>query len=214
MSPLSRHRWCPDPLPPTPWGDRRRVRIGLLGGSFNPAHAGHRHISVLALQRLNLDEVWWLVAPQNPLKARNGMAPLAHRLSGARRVACHPRIRVTDLERALGTRYTVATLAALQRRFPRARLVWLMGADNLVQLPRWRAWEDLVRRIPIAVFDRPHYSLKAVTGKAARRFADARIPGPALGHLADQTPPAWGFLPIPLHPESATRLRHQGRTDP
>ncbi|MBV9833149.1 MAG: nicotinate-nicotinamide nucleotide adenylyltransferase, partial [Alphaproteobacteria bacterium] len=113
-------------------------RIGLLGGSFNPAHEGHVHISLEALKRLDLDEVWWLVSPQNPLKAANGMASLADRMEGARSVtATHPRLRVTDLERKLGTRYTIDTVRALRRRHPHARFVWLMGADNLRQLPRW-----------------------------------------------------------------------------
>ncbi|MBO0712928.1 MAG: nicotinate-nicotinamide nucleotide adenylyltransferase, partial [Acetobacteraceae bacterium] len=123
-------------------GGRRHRRIGLLGGSFNPAHGGHLHVSLLALRHLALDEIWWLVSPQNPLKPADGMAPFANRLEQARRVAAeHPRIRVTDLENRLGaSRYTADTLQALRRRFPRLRFVWLMGGDNLVQIPRWQRW--------------------------------------------------------------------------
>ncbi|MBF0335509.1 MAG: nicotinate-nicotinamide nucleotide adenylyltransferase, partial [Alphaproteobacteria bacterium] len=158
------------PPPPNPWGDRRRRRIGILGGSFNPAHDGHRHISLLALARLRLDEVWWLVSPQNPLKTVAGMAPFAQRLAGARRVARHPRIRVTGIEAALGTRFTADTLAVLRRRFPRARFVWLMGEDNLLQIPRWERWLSIFRGVPIAVFARGSFTLKVLGGRAARRF--------------------------------------------
>ena len=120
--------------------DHRNRRIGLLGGSFNPAHAGHRYISTEALRRLDLDEVWWLVSPQNPLKSQSGMAPFSQRLSHAASVARHPRIRVSAIEAEMGTRYTADTLAMLVRRFPAARFVWLMGADNLMQIPKWRDW--------------------------------------------------------------------------
>ncbi|MBT4905881.1 MAG: nicotinate-nicotinamide nucleotide adenylyltransferase, partial [Rhodospirillaceae bacterium] len=130
----------------------RGRRIGLLGGSFNPAHDGHRHISQLALARLGLDEVWWLVSPQNPLKSEAGMAPFESRLESADRIACDRRIRVSALEAELGTRYTADTLKALQNRYPAARFVWLMGADNLVQISRWRAWTQIFKTIPIAVF--------------------------------------------------------------
>ena len=130
------------------------LRVGLLGGSFNPAHDGHRAISLAALRALNLDQVWWLVSPQNPLKPVKGMAGFAERMAGARAVARHPRIRVTDLEARLGTRYTVDTVRRLRARAERHRYVWLMGADNLLQLPRWQGWVEIVRRIPIAVLDR------------------------------------------------------------
>ncbi|MGG5810159.1 nicotinate-nucleotide adenylyltransferase, partial [Falsiroseomonas sp. CW058] len=128
-----------------PRGDRRRRRIGLLGGSFNPAHDGHRHVAEAVRRALRLDEVWLLVSPGNPLKPRAGMAPLAARLASARAIADGRRIVATDIEAALGTRQTVATLAALRRRFPRARFVFVIGADNLVQLPRWRRWATLAR---------------------------------------------------------------------
>lgn len=186
-------------------------RIGLLGGSFNPAHDGHLHVSRLALQYLRLDAVWWLVSPQNPLKPRGDMAPFADRFASARAMARHPRIAPSDLESQLGTRYTVDTLAALQQAFPRTRFVWLMGADNLIQLPRWARWQDIAARVPIAVWGRPTYSMRAMLGKAAQRYARNRIPLEAAGQLARSEPPAWVFLPIRLHPASATALRRAGR---
>jgi len=186
-------------------------RIGLLGGSFNPAHEGHLHISRLALRRLRLDAVWWLVSPQNPLKSARGMAPPAARLASAEAMARHPRILPTAIESSLGTRYTANTLAALQRRFAAARFVWLMGADNLIQLPRWRGWTEIVRCVPIAVWGRPGYSLRAMTGKAAERFGRYRLPPESAGRLAAARPPAWSFFPIPLHPAAATALREAGR---
>lgn len=194
-------------LPPNPWGHRLRLRVGLLGGSFNPAHGGHRHVSVTALRRLRLDQVWWLVSPQNPLKPRAGMAPQDQRIARAARVARHPRIRVTGLERALGTRYTADTLAKLRPRFPRVRFVWLMGADNLLQIRQWRHWADIFATTPIAIFDRHPYSFKALAGPAARRFARWRRPERQAAHLAEVQPPAWIFLHTRLHPASATALR-------
>lgn len=194
-------------LPPSSSGHRLRRRVGLLGGSFNPAHDGHRHISVTALRRLGLDEVWWLVSPQNPLKPVQGMAPLAQRLAGARRAARHPRIRVTAIEAALRTRYTADTLEALVARFPNLRFVWLMGADNLIQIRRWQRWESIFRTVPIAVFDRSPYSFRALAGKAARRFAKGRLPERQASVLAEMQPPAWVFLHNRLHPASATVIR-------
>jgi nicotinate-nucleotide adenylyltransferase len=184
-----------------------RRRIGILGGSFNPAHPGHRHISLLALERLRLHEVWWLVSPQNPLKPVKGMAPLAERLAGARRAARHPRIKVSDLELKLGTRYTADTVRALKRRFPRNRFVWLMGADNLYQIIHWQNWTRIFTELSIAVFDRPSYSGKALAGKAANRFRRCRLRSRAARFLADRRPPAWVFLHSPLHPASATTIR-------
>ena len=212
MSSAARASSGPEPSAPPP-PDRLASlapgarRIGLLGGSFNPAHDGHRHLSLWALRRLGLDAVWWLVSPQNPLKPPKGMASLADRLAGARRAARHPRIRVTDIERALGTRYTADTLEDLRRHFPDARFVWLMGADNLRQIARWRRWPSIFRGVPVAVFDRPSYALGALSGVAARRFAGSRIPERAAATLAGRRPPAWCFLTIPRHPASATRIR-------
>ncbi len=186
----------------------RRRRIGLLGGSFNPAHDGHRYVSLLALKRLALDEVWWLVSPQNPLKASAGMADLASRLDGARAVARHRRIRVTDIERRLGTRHTVDTLAALARRFPRHAFVWLMGADNLAQIEQWKDWPKIFTSAPIAVIDRPTYSYSALAGKAARRFRRARLDARRATSLAVTDPPAWVFIRGKPHPASATSIRN------
>lgn len=182
-------------------------RIGLLGGSFNPAHEGHRHISLEALRRLDLDEVWWLVAPQNPLKDALGMGALDERLAAARRVAGHDRIRITDIERVVGTRYTVDTLARLRRLFPSAAFVWLMGADNLAQMARWKRWPDIAAMAPIAVIDRPGCGVRALAGAVARRYGAARSRDGAVRGLAAAGPPAWCFLRCRLSPLSATAIR-------
>ncbi len=181
--------------------------VGLLGGSFNPAHEGHLAISLAALKRLGLDQVWWLVSPQNPLKAASGMAALDRRLASARAMARHPRIHATGIETALGTRYTADTLRALKQRFCRTRFVWLMGADNLIQLPRWRDWQQIFHLVPVAVFDRPTYALGALAGQAARRFARARCAERSARGLARREPPAWVFLHTPLMPQSASKIR-------
>ena len=196
-------------VPPrlAPWGGQAK-RIGLLGGSFNPAHGGHLHISRLALSRLGLDEVWWLVSPQNPLKKDAGMAPFDERLRHAAELAAADRrIRVSDIETRLGTRYTADTIAALRRRFPKGRFVWLMGGDNLGQFPYWKRWPDIFRAVPIAVFDRPGTGSKALAGKAASRFTAARQPEAAARRLVDTPPPAWVFFHTRLDPRSATELR-------
>lgn len=192
-----------------PHHGRLRLKVGLLGGSFNPAHAGHRHISLEARRRLGLDQVWWLVSPQNPLKPRAGMAPLAERLSTARLVARHPAIVPTDIERDLGTRFTVDTLAALRRRFPLVRFVWLMGADNLVQIGRWKRWQRLFEGTAIAVFDRPRYAAAALASMAAQRFRARRRPETSSRRLCETRPPAWIFIRAPLHPASATAIREK-----
>ncbi len=182
-----------------------RRRVGLLGGSFNPAHDGHRHVSLWALRALRLDQVWWLVSPQNPLKSATGMAPLAQRMASAREVARHPSIRVTDIEQRLGTRYTVDTVAALQRRHRDINFVWLMGADILVQLPRWRRWTDLVDMVPMAVLDRPGYAYPALAGQAAQYLRHNRVA--KAGKLTSTPPPAWVFLWGRRHGASATAIR-------
>ncbi len=190
----------------------RGLRIGLLGGSFNPAHAGHLHISKLALQRLGLDYVWWLVSPQNPLKPVEGMAPLVERLRGAHMVArAHPRVRVSAIEARLGTRYTVDTLAALRRHFPATSFVWLMGADNLAQVSEWRQWSRIFHLTAIAVFARGSYVMRALAGKAAKRFRRFRVTPGRARRMASKAPPAWAFLPTPLHTASATAIRAKGK---
>jgi nicotinate-nucleotide adenylyltransferase len=179
----------------------------LLGGSFNPAHGGHLHISELALRNLALDEVWWLVSPQNPLKPQRGMAPFADRLASAMAAARHPRIKVTDIEARLGMRYTADTITALKRRFPNTRFVWLMGADNLSQIRYWERWRDIFRAVAIAVFARPTYCLGALSDLAARRFARRRVRPESARNLADLAPPAWVFFPSRLDARSATQIR-------
>jgi nicotinate-nucleotide adenylyltransferase len=185
-----------------------RLRIGLLGGSFNPAHAGHLAISIEALRRLRLDRVWWLVSPQNPLKPSDVTTDLEERLAAARAVADHPRLVVTDLERRIGTRYSIDTLEWLTKR-GRAHLVWLIGADNLVQLPRWRRWRRLVRTVPIAVFDREPYSYVALAGHVASAHARGRLVERRAPALAECPPPAWVYLRLRRHQASSTALRQE-----
>ena len=187
---------------------QRRRYVGLLGGSFNPAHDGHLHISQEALKRLRLHEVWWLVSPQNPLKDRDGMAPLADRMASAKAVsACDRRIRPTDIEVDLGTTYTAQTLAKLIRHHPNLQFVWLMGSDNLIQIPHWRDWNKIFMLVPIAVFTRPTYDSRALSGKAAQRYRRCRLPLQAVGRLARSRPPVWSFVSFRRHPASATAIR-------
>jgi len=187
-------------------------RIGLLGGSFNPAHEGHLHISNLALKILKLNEVWWLVSPQNPLKPEQGMAPLKDRLAHAKQIAQSHQITATDLEQELGTRYTVDTLAALKQRFDGVNFVWLMGADNLLQIDRWERWEQVFETVPVAVFARPSYSDEAEKAKASRQFARYRLDSERADELAEMSPPAWVFLKTPESPVSATEIRVRGES--
>ena len=192
---------------PGRFGDRRRLAIGLLGGSFNPAHEGHRHLAHWALRALGLDQVWLLVTPGNPLKAGRPSPPQAERLASASRIADGRRVVATGIEAALDTRFTCDTIAALQRRFPLARFVWLMGADSLRDLPQWRGWTRIARRVPFAVFPRPSYNHGALAGQAADRFRKRRR---RLGEgklLAGARPPAWIYLAGREDPISATALR-------
>ena len=161
--------WLRPPGPVAPG-----LRIGLLGGSFNPAHEGHLYISEVALKRLGLDYVWWLVTPQNPLKGSAGLAPLADRLRQAKKIARHPRIVVMDIEQALGTRYSIDTLKALQRRFPLLRFTWLMGSDNLEIFRHWRRWREIAERVPIAVVQRPGTVLAALSAQPMQHSAARR----------------------------------------
>ncbi|MBF0167949.1 MAG: nicotinate-nucleotide adenylyltransferase [Alphaproteobacteria bacterium] len=194
------------PLPSL--GDRRKRSVGLLGGSFNPAHEGHLHLSLLARRALALDEVWWLVSPQNPLKPVKGMASFQDRLGRAQKcVAPYPFLKITDIEARLGTCYSADTVAHLKKRLPGIRFVWLMGADNLSQLPRWRGWTRLVKLLPVAVMARPAYSLPALAGKAAKRYERCAT---SSRKLSGAIPPAWTFLWLKEHPASATDIRaHQ-----
>jgi nicotinate-nucleotide adenylyltransferase len=189
---------------------------GLLGGSFNPAHLAHRRISLFTRQALGLDEVWWLVSPGNPLKPAAGMAPLAARFRSAQRVARNAPIRVTAIERELGTRYTVDTLRALQRQFPHRRFVWLMGADNLAQLHLWRDWRRLAREMPIAVIARPGYNRRALASPAMAWLRRHRLSAAGFRNLAllnrrEWSAPALIELRFDPDPRSATDIR---RADP
>jgi nicotinate-nucleotide adenylyltransferase len=183
------------------------LKIGLLGGSFDPPHQAHRAVTLFAMKRLGLDRVWWLVTPGNPLKDTRRLPPLAERLSAARRLAAHPRIDVTDLEAAIGTRFTCDTIAWLVRRFPSVRFVWIMGADNLAQFDRWRDWRGIAARVPIAVVDRFGSSLAATAGTAAHALARARIDEGAARSLPYRRPPAWVYLHGIKSPQSSTAIR-------
>lgn len=185
------------------------MKIGLLGGSFDPAHEGHAHITREALKRFGLDRVWWLVSPGNPLKAE-GPAPLARRMEHARRVIRDPRVVVTDVEARLGTRYTAATLAALLPLYPGVHFVWLMGADNLATFHRWDNWPWIMDHVPVGVIARPGRQLSARMSKAAARYAADRLPQGQAERLALTPPPAWCFVNVPLSRASSTAIRAQG----
>ncbi|RMF13204.1 MAG: nicotinate (nicotinamide) nucleotide adenylyltransferase [Alphaproteobacteria bacterium] len=181
-----------------------------MGGSFNPAHAGHLAISHEALRRLDLDQVWWLVSPANPLKDPSTLAPVEIRLTRARRlVGRDRRIRVLAIEGSLGLRYTADTVELLADRMRGTRFVWLMGADNLAQFTRWRRFADIARTVALAILDRPHYSISGLNAKFAARFRHGRLKTGALKALATAPTPAWAFLVIPLHAESATAIRRE-----
>jgi nicotinate-nucleotide adenylyltransferase len=186
------------------------MRVGLLGGSFNPAHGGHRHVAELAMRRLQLDQVWLLVSPGNPLKPTAGMAPFAERLAGAARIADGRRVVASGIEAAFRTRYTVDTMQLLMRRFPRVQFVWIMGADILEQLPRWRRWMDIVRRLGFVVLPRPSYTHRALAGQAAHRLRAGRRPA-SEGPLLPGAAPGWVFLPGRQIAVSATAIRQAAK---
>jgi nicotinate-nucleotide adenylyltransferase len=184
-----------------------RMRVGLLGGSFNPPHAAHVEISLTALKRLGLDQVWWMVTPGNPLKDPSKLPRLSERVDAARKVAQHPRITVTGFPGDKGSTYTIDLLTALKRRFPGVSFVWLMGADNLAEFHRWRSWQKIFAAMPIAVLDRPGFRLKARGSQAAMRFQEFHVDeSDALG-LARMTPPAWTIITHRLSSLSSTKLR-------
>ncbi|MHC0054813.1 nicotinate-nucleotide adenylyltransferase [Actibacterium sp. D379-3] len=183
--------------------------VGLLGGSFDPPHAGHAHITREALKRFGLDRVWWLVSPGNPLKAE-GPAPLDKRLAAARALMNHPRVSVTDIEARIGTRYTAETLEGLQRLYPGVRFMWLMGADNLASFHRWDRWDWIMENVPIGVIARPGMRLSARMSKAAERYAFYRIPARAAVTLGRHRAPAWCFVNIPMIDISSTEIRARG----
>jgi nicotinate-nucleotide adenylyltransferase len=185
------------------------LKVGLLGGSFNPPHDGHRAASLLALRRLNLHRIWWLVSPGNPLKDMGELAPLAMRVEAARRASQHPRIEVTALEAAIGSTYTFDTISYLKRRCPGVDFVWLMGADNFRAFDRWQRWRDIARLVPIAVIDRPGFTLTALHGRAAEALAPYRRDETDGALLATAAPPAFLFLHGPRSFMSSTALREK-----
>ncbi len=183
------------------------LRIGLFGGSFNPAHDGHRMASLTALRRLKLDRVWWLVTLGNPLKDNSALPPLEARIETARRLADHTRIRVTGAEASLRTRYTADTLRALKLRCPGVRFVWIMGSDNLAGFHRWNEWRAIARMMPIAVIDRPGSTHRALASPAANWLSRYRLSETEAAALATSEPPAWVFLHGRRSDQSSTRLR-------
>ncbi|MEH6646593.1 nicotinate-nucleotide adenylyltransferase [Sulfitobacter sp.] len=183
--------------------------IGLLGGSFDPAHAGHAHITREALKRFGLDQVWWLVSPGNPLKS-HGPAPMEQRLAQARAVMQHPRVKVTGIEERLGTRYTAQTLRALQGLYPKQRFVWLMGADNLAQFHLWQDWQDIVNSVPMGILARPGQRISARMSRTATLYAPYRIPGRFSQGLAHTHAPAWCFVNVPMMDVSSSAIRASG----
>ena len=187
------------------------ARIGLLGGSFNPAHGGHRRISLFAIKALGLDEVWWLVSPGNPLKPKAGMVPLAKRLRSARRQARRAPIRPTAIEHELGTRYTVDTLRALRARYPVHQFVWLMGSDNLAQFHLWREWRTIARTMPIAVIARPGYDAAAIASPAMAWLRRYRVPLTSFSDRGKWSAPALAIARFDPDSRSATAIR---RADP
>jgi len=185
------------------------MRIGLLGGSFNPPHAAHRAISLHAMKRLKLDAVWWLVTPGNPLKDTSRLPPLAERIAAANAVAAHPRIAVTGIEAVIGTSYSHATLRWLKRRCPGVRFVWIMGADNLATFHRWRNWQAIAATVPIAVVDRGGVGVSAISSRAGHALAAFRVPERDAATLAARRPPAWVLLHGIKSPLSSTALREK-----
>jgi nicotinate-nucleotide adenylyltransferase len=183
----------------------------LFGGSFNPPHDGHREASLLALHRLQLHRIWWLVSPGNPLKDAGELAPLASRLEAARRVSQHPRIEVTAIEAAIGSTYTFDTISYLKRRCPGVLFVWLMGADNFRHFDRWRRWRDIARLVPIAIIDRSGSTLTALHGRAAETLAPYRLDETDGARLAMAARPAFTFLHGHRSPMSSTALREKRR---
>lgn len=182
-------------------------RIGIMGGSFNPVHAGHLLVADAALLRLGLDQLWWVVTPGNPLKSNSGLAPLAERLAAIAKLTNDPRMKVTGFEAELGSPYTAVTLRFLVRRFPDCHFVWVMGADNLASFHRWQDWRGIAQVMPIAIVDRPGWRHKALASPAAQALAHGRMSEAKAKALTAQKPPAWVFLTTKLSHLSSTALR-------
>ncbi|PTV96667.1 nicotinate-nucleotide adenylyltransferase [Rhodobacter aestuarii] len=187
----------------------RGQRIGLLGGSFDPAHEGHAHITREAMRRFGLDRVWWLVSPGNPLKS-HGPAPMASRIAQARRVMADPKVTITGLEAQLGTRYTAQTLARLTALYPGVHFVWLMGADNLAQFDLWEDWRGIFARVPVGVLARPGHRMVTGQARAARIYASARLPAEQARLLPFARRPAWCFVQMPMSDLSSSAIRAGG----
>ena len=191
-------------LPPVTAGQR----IGLFGGSFNPAHRGHVMVALFALKRLELDQVWWLVSPQNPLKDPNETGEYATRFAATRAIATDPRFVVTDIEKQGNCHNTAETLRLLAPAMSQAHFVWIMGADSLKDFHRWHDWTTIAHTLPLAILARPGYSIRALGSKTALRFANARVPAQDAKTLVTRKAPAWTFMSMPLRPESSTAIRH------
>lgn len=189
------------------------MRVGLLGGSFDPAHEGHVHLTRVALRRFALHKVIWLVSPGNPLKAR-GPASLEARMTRARDIMHDPRVLISDFEAQIGTAYTAETVDTLKAAYPGVRFVWLMGADNLHQLHRWQRWEDIVHAVPLGVLARPGWRQAGLNSRTARKYWHTRLPGRSSQSLANQAAPAWCFVNMPMMPVSSSELRAKGAWRP
>ena len=184
----------------------RRRKIGLLGGSFDPAHEAHLHISKYALKYFNLDQVWWILSPSNPLK-KNNPGPMNERFYHANLLVEHPKIFVTKIEEELNTVYTAQTLKLIQRRLPNVRFVWLMGADNMIQLDKWMNWTEIVNRVPIGILARPNNTLAPLKSKMARTFSGCRINANQSRNLANLKAPSWCYKNLPLIDLSSSQIR-------
>jgi nicotinate-nucleotide adenylyltransferase len=183
------------------------MRIGLFGGTFDPPHEAHLAACLLAMKRIELDRVWWLVSPGNPLKDTRGLAPLADRMAKAHALAGHPRIDISDLEAGIGTRFTYETILYLRARCPGVRFVWIMGADNLRSFHRWQRWRGIAALVPIAVVDRLGPSLYATASAAGQALQRYRIPESAARSLPERPPPVWVYIHGLKSPLSSTALR-------
>lgn len=224
LNPSRRRLWAAGPTRLTPPTGRMAglrpgfhlepgMRVGLFGGSFNPAHEGHAHVAETALRRLDLDRILWLVSPQNPLKSSRELKPVGRRLADALREARGPSMIVTDVESRLGVRYTIDAVRLLKGRHPGVKFIWLMGSDSLAGFHTWRGWRRILQEVPVAVVARPGALLSARTALAARRFAHARLPEGQARRLPDAEPPAWLWLSAPLNQASSTAIRAGLRAD-